>query len=55
MIFIDKNGKTHNINRQDFKCDKEYFSKIYLIKIGNNNNNNEERKNIISTILYEDK
>tara|TARA_B100000513_G_scaffold192082_1_gene118034 strand:+ start:780 stop:947 length:168 start_codon:yes stop_codon:yes gene_type:complete len=55
MLFVDKNRKLHNINRGDFKSDKEYFSKIYLIKTGRKIINTSDRKNIISTILYEDK
>ena len=55
MLFVDKNKKLHNINRGDFKSDKEYFFKIYFIKTGKKIFNKQERKNIISTILYEDK
>ena len=56
MIFIDNKGKINIVNRQDFTTDKEYFSKIYYIKTNKNiNYNNQDKKNIISTILYEDK
>ena len=56
MIFIDSNGKINIVNRKDFNTDKEYFCKIYNIKTNKNINYiNKYKKNIISTILYEDK
>ena len=55
MLFIDTNGKFVEINRQQFKCDKEYYSKILYVKTKKNFLNNDQKKNIISTILYEDK
>ena len=54
MIFVDKNGIIHIVNRCDFLNDNEYFSKIYYIKTNNVINNNDQKKKIISTILYED-
>ena len=55
MLFIDTNGKFVEIKRQDYTSDKDYYLKIMQVKTKKKIINNEQKKNIISTILYEDK